>query len=90
MPDLKHYKNITRKKITAFRKRDRDQKREQQRRVTRWAAMSHQYHEVVGESALMAPEPTWECRVVDPPSEHGGTRGGFTQPLSHFSCKFYY
>ena len=91
MPDLKHYKSHYSKEDQAeFRRRDRDQKREQQRRVTRWAQMSREYHDVVGKSALMAPDATWKCPESWAHLESAvELEGGFIQPTREFSFKFY-
>ncbi len=92
MPDLKHYRDhYTKADQVLFRKKDRDQKREQQRRVTRWAGKDHDYHELVSEKARLLPEPDWQCPDEwlhlgqDPELKHG-----FLQPSDDFTLKQYY
>ena len=91
MPDLKHYKDHYSKEEKAeFRRRDRDQKREQQRRVTRWAEKDSHYHETVAEHGLLAPGDDWVCPgswchlAEEVELEHG-----FVQPTREFSLKVY-
>lgn len=92
MPDLKHYgAHYTKADQALFRKKDRDQKREQQRRVTRWAAKDHSYHELVSEKARLPPEPEWLC-----PDEWAALgqqpelEQSFLQPSEDCTLKQYY